>query len=114
MLMSMRCSPLVLLLAAALPAQQDTGLVAFKQACLDATTDGVVLNIAAHPDDEAARTLVMLRRKYGLRTVTLYTTCGDGGQNAIGREIGPDLAYLRVRETMAAASHTDVDVRWLR
>ncbi|MEM7201378.1 MAG: PIG-L family deacetylase [Planctomycetota bacterium] len=91
----------------------DAGRVAFRQACLDATTDALVLNVAAHPDDEADRTLVWLRHRLGARTVTLYTTCGQGGQNAIGREIGLALARIRVRETLAAARHTGVDVRWL-
>ena len=91
----------------------EEGAIAFRQACLDATTDALVLNVAAHPDDEADRTLVWLRHKLGVRTVTLYSTCGSGGQNAIGREIGPDLARLRVRETLAAARHTGVEVRWL-
>jgi LmbE family N-acetylglucosaminyl deacetylase len=48
-----------------------------------------------------------------MRVVTAYTTYGDGGQNAIGREIGPELAALRVRETLRAAAISGVDVRWL-
>ncbi len=100
---------------AALPAQREpmAGLVALRQACLDATTDAVVLNVAAHPDDESSRSNVILRRKHGLRVVTVYATYGDGGQNAIGREIGPELAELRVRETLRAAATSDVEVRWL-
>ena len=72
----------ILLLAACATVRREPGMAAFYQACVDATTDAVVLNLAAHPDDEAARTLVYLRRKYGLRTYTLYSTCGGGGQNA--------------------------------
>ncbi|MFO1032444.1 MAG: PIG-L family deacetylase [Planctomycetota bacterium] len=105
-----------LALAPFAPAQQaepEAGLVALHQALLDARTDAVVLNVAAHPDDEASRTNTILRRKYGMRVVTAYTTYGDGGQNAIGREIGPELAYLRVRETLRAAAMSDVEVRWL-
>jgi len=90
-----------------------TGLVAAHQALLDARCDVVVLNVAAHPDDESSRTNTMLRRKHGMRIVTVYSTYGDGGQNAIGREIGPALAKIRVRETMRAAAMSDVDVRWL-
>ena len=109
-----RCGVAAALLATSLAGQGgDGGSVAFRQACLDATTDALILNVAAHPDDEADRTLVWLRHKLGLRTVTLYSTCGSGGQNAIGREIGPDLARIRVRETLAAAGHTGVMVRWL-
>lgn len=100
-------------LAAAQQAEPEAGLVALHQALLDARTDAVVLNVAAHPDDEASRTNTILRRKYGMRVVTAYTTYGDGGQNAIGREIGPELAYLRVRETLRAAAMSDVEVRWL-
>jgi LmbE family N-acetylglucosaminyl deacetylase len=107
---------LALAVAAASPSQSaepQAGLIALHQACLDAKTGGVVLNVAAHPDDEASRTNAILRRKYGLRVVTAYTTFGDGGQNAVGREIGPGLARLRVRETLRAAALSDVEVRWL-
>ncbi|MBX3462724.1 MAG: PIG-L family deacetylase [Planctomycetes bacterium] len=108
---------LVLLVAAAAGRAQErepeAGLVALHQALLDAGTDAVVLNVAAHPDDESSRTNTILRRKYGMRVVTAYTTYGDGGQNAIGREIGPELAHLRVRETLRAAALMDVEVRWL-
>ena len=86
---------------------------AFLQACKDATTDAVVMNLAAHPDDESGRSLVFLRRKFGVRTVTVYSTCGEGGQNAIGREIGMELARIRTRETLAAARLTGTQVRWL-
>ncbi len=102
-----------LVLACVARAQLEGGVVALHQACLDATTDALVLNIAAHPDDEADRTLTWLRHRLGVRTVTAYTTCGQGGQNAIGADIGPALARIRVRETLAAARHTGVAVRWL-
>ncbi|MEQ1631626.1 MAG: PIG-L family deacetylase, partial [Planctomycetota bacterium] len=98
---------------AAQGAEPEAGLVALHQALLDERTSAVVLNVAAHPDDEASRTNTILRRKFGMRVVTAYTTFGDGGQNAIGREIGPELAYLRVRETLRAAAMGDVEVRWL-
>jgi LmbE family N-acetylglucosaminyl deacetylase len=93
--------------------ESGAGLVGLHQALLDARTTGVVLNIAAHPDDESSRTNAILRRKFGWRVVTVYSTYGDGGQNAIGREIGPELAALRVRETLRAAALSDVEVRWL-
>ena len=86
---------------------------AFRQALRDATTDALVVNLAAHPDDEANTTLMYLRRAKGLRIVTMYSTSGGGGQNAISREIGPDLARLRTRETLAAASLSGTEVRWL-
>lgn len=85
----------------------------FRQACRDVSCDAAVMNLAAHPDDESARTLVYLRRKFGVRTITVYSTCGEGGQNAIGKELGPDLARIRTRETLAAARITGTEVRWL-
>lgn len=110
-----KSSLIVALLAVSFVSAQEpeAGLVALHQALLDASTDAVVLNVAAHPDDESSRTDTVLRRKYGMRVVTAYTTYGDGGQNAIGREIGPELAYLRVRETLRAAAISGVDVSWL-
>lgn len=99
--------------ARAQEAEPAAGLVALHQALLDASTSAVVLNVAAHPDDESSRTNALLRRKYGMRVVTVYTTYGDGGQNAIGREIGPELAALRVRETLRASAMSGVEVRWL-
>ncbi|MCA8973069.1 MAG: PIG-L family deacetylase [Planctomycetes bacterium] len=114
--MKMRLAIAFTVLLAATPAQgpePTAGLVALHQACLDASTDAVVLNVAAHPDDEASRTRMMLRRRHGARVVTAYATYGDGGQNAIGREIGHELAHLRVRETLRAAAMSDVEVRWL-
>lgn len=104
---------IVLACAPAQGPEPEAGLVALHQACLDASTDGVVLNVAAHPDDESSRTNTMLRRKYGMRVVTVYSTFGDGGQNAIGKEIGPELASLRVRETLRASAMMDVEVCWL-
>jgi len=105
--------PFVVAVVRAQDAEPDAGAVALHQALLDARTDAVVLNVAAHPDDESSRTNTILRRKYGMRVVTAYTTYGDGGQNAIGREIGPELAGLRVRETLRAAATSGVEVRWL-
>lgn len=99
--------------ALAQEAEPAAGYVALHQALLDAGTDVVVLNVAAHPDDESSRTNTVLRRKYGMRVVTVYSTYGDGGQNAIGREIGPELAGLRVRETLRAAAMSGAEVRWL-
>lgn len=103
----------LVLLVACTALRREPGMAAFYQACIDATTDAVVLNVAAHPDDEAARTLTYLRRKHGIRTYTLYSTCGGGGQNAIGPEIGEDLARIRTRETLAAARFTGARVRWM-
>jgi LmbE family N-acetylglucosaminyl deacetylase len=59
--------------------------------------------VAAHPDDEDGTTLTILRRKYGVHTVSLFSTYGEGGQNAVGPELYEELGVIRARETMEAA-----------
>src|SRR2546428_2081923 len=59
--------------------------------------------IAAHPDDEDGTSLIVMRRKYGAHTVSLFSTFGEGGQNAIGPELYEQLCPIHARETMAAA-----------
>ncbi|HSD46720.1 MAG TPA: PIG-L family deacetylase, partial [Pyrinomonadaceae bacterium] len=73
------------------------------QALLDLTNPWTVICVAAHPDDEDGSSLTVLRRKYGVHTVTLFSTFGEGGQNAVGPELYEDLGVIRARETMAAA-----------
>jgi LmbE family N-acetylglucosaminyl deacetylase len=77
--------------------------VALYQALVDLTNPFTVMCIAAHPDDEDGTSLTVLRHKYGVHTVSLFSTFGEGGQNAIGPELYEELGAIRVRETMAAA-----------
>ncbi|HEX7294768.1 MAG TPA: PIG-L family deacetylase [Pyrinomonadaceae bacterium] len=74
------------------------------QALLDLTNPWTVMCVAAHPDDEDGSTLTVLRRKYGVHTVSLFSTYGEGGQNAVGPELYEDLGVIRARETIAAAA----------
>src|SRR6266550_8353808 len=73
------------------------------QALLDLTNPFTVMCIAAHPDDEDGTSLIVMRRKYGAHTVSLFSTFGEVGQNAIGPELYEELGAIRARETMAAA-----------
>ncbi|HLR06940.1 MAG TPA: PIG-L family deacetylase, partial [Pyrinomonadaceae bacterium] len=85
-------------------AQQSTeDRIALYQALLDLTNPWTVMCIAAHPDDEDGTSLIVMRRKYGAHTVSLFSTFGEGGQNAIGPELYEELGAIRARETMAAA-----------
>ena len=77
--------------------------VELHQALLDLTNPWTVMCIAAHPDDEDGTSLIVMRRKYGAHTVSLFSTFGEGGQNAIGPELYEELGAIRMRETMAAA-----------
>jgi LmbE family N-acetylglucosaminyl deacetylase len=77
--------------------------VALYQALLDLANPWTVMCIAAHPDDEDGTSLIVMRRKYGAHTVSLFSTFGEGGQNAIGPELYEELGAIRARETMAAS-----------
>src|SRR5437870_3167750 len=85
------------------PAAPSEDRVALYQALLDLTNPWTVMCVAAHPDDEDGTSLIVMRRKYGAHTVSLFSTFGEGGQNAIGPELYEELGAIRARETMAAA-----------
>ncbi|HYX30533.1 MAG TPA: PIG-L family deacetylase, partial [Pyrinomonadaceae bacterium] len=77
--------------------------VALYQALLDLRNPWTVMDVAAHPDDEDGTSLIVMRHKFGAHTVSLFSTYGEGGQNAIGPELYEELGAIRARETMAAA-----------
>ncbi|HEX8707309.1 MAG TPA: PIG-L family deacetylase [Pyrinomonadaceae bacterium] len=86
------------------PAGESTADAALYQALLDLNNPWTVMCVAAHPDDEDGSTLTLLRRKYGVHTVTLFSTYGEGGQNAVGPELYEELGAIRARETEEAAA----------
>src|SRR3569832_1922028 len=57
------------------------------QALLDLLSPWTVMCVAAHPDDEDGSTLTILRRKYGMHTVLLFSFFGVGGLFAVGPEL---------------------------
>ncbi len=63
---------------------------------------GTVLMIAAHPDDENTRLIAYFARERGYRIAYLSCTRGDGGQNLLGSELGPELGAIRTQELLAA------------
>src|SRR4051812_24360856 len=77
--------------------------IALYQALLDLRNPWTVMCVAAHPDDEDGTSLIVMRHKYGAHTVSLFSTYGEGGQNAIGPELYEELGAIRAHETMAAA-----------
>jgi LmbE family N-acetylglucosaminyl deacetylase len=85
------------------PAQPTDERVALYQALLDLQNPWTVMCVAAHPDDEDGTSLIVMRRKYGAHTVSLFSTFGEGGQNAIGPELYEEMGAIRARETMAAS-----------
>lgn len=77
--------------------------VELHQALLDLTNPWTVMCVAAHPDDEDGTTLTVLRRRDGAHTVSLFSTFGEGGQNAVGPELYEELGVIRVQETKNAS-----------
>jgi LmbE family N-acetylglucosaminyl deacetylase len=63
-----------------------------------------VLYLAAHPDDENNLLIGYLAKGKHYRTIYLSLTRGDGGQNLIGTEQGPELGILRTQELLKARS----------
>lgn len=63
---------------------------------------GSVLYVAAHPDDENTRLISHLANDVKARTAYISITRGDGGQNLIGKELGPLLGVIRTNELQEA------------
>src|SRR5439155_256809 len=61
-----------------------------------------VLVIGAHPDDENSDFLAYLSRGMGAQAAYLSLSRGEGGQNLIGPELGPELGVIRTEELLAA------------
>jgi LmbE family N-acetylglucosaminyl deacetylase len=85
------------------PATPQPDKVELHQALVDLTNTWTVMCVAAHPDDEDGTTLTVLRRRYGAHTVSLFSTYGEGGQNAVGPQLYEELGVIRAQETMRAA-----------
>jgi len=85
------------------PATPQPDKVELHQALVDLTNTWTVMCVAAHPDDEDGTTLTVLRRRDGAHTVSLFSTYGEGGQNAVGPQLYEELGVIRAQETMRAA-----------
>src|ERR1044071_9608444 len=94
---------LLSLLLVGRPVHSEVEKAEVHQALLDLTSPWTVMCVAAHPDDEDGSTLTILRRKYGIHPVSLCSTFGEGGQNAVGPVLYEELGLISARETMAAA-----------
>jgi len=94
--------------------QSSTDRIELYQALLDLQNPWTVMCVAAHPDDEDGTSLIVMRHKYGAHTVSLFSTFGEGGQNAIGPELYQELGAIRAGETMAAAEIQGSEPHFLR
>ena len=73
-----------------------------------------ILYVTAHPDDERASVLTYLSRGLGDTVALCSTTRGEGGQNAIGPELGPALEILRTDELYRATQAYEVQLFFTR
>ena len=64
-----------------------------------------LLYVGAHPDDESGVTATFAREvlDQGARAAVVLVTRGEGGGNAIGKELGKSLGILREAELRRAA-----------
>jgi len=81
---------------------QDRGASALGAALRGLGVSTRVLIIGAHPDDEDTQIIAWLSRGRHVETGYLSLTRGDGGQNAIGNELGEALGVIRTEELLAA------------
>jgi len=73
-----------------------------------------ILYVTAHPDDEAGALLSYLARGAGANVSLLTLTRGEGGQNAVGPELGPQLAAIRSQELFEATQVQGVKLYFTR
>ncbi len=73
----------------------------------------VVMNLAAHPDDEDGSTLAYYRKAKDAVAYSVIFTRGEGGQNEIGPELYEALGAIRTDETERAARHLGTQVQFL-
>jgi LmbE family N-acetylglucosaminyl deacetylase len=82
-----------------------------QSARLDGLPDGadlpdrplVVMNLAAHPDDEDGLTMAYYRGNQDTAVYSVVFTRGEGGQNEAGPDLYERLGAIRTAETEAAA-----------
>ena len=78
------------------------GVAALTAALKQLGANKRVLMIGAHPDDETSDLLALLARGMGAQVAYLSLNRGEGGQNLIGPELGPELGVIRSEELLAA------------
>jgi LmbE family N-acetylglucosaminyl deacetylase len=80
---------------------------------IDAPEPLVVMNLAAHPDDEDGLTLAYYRHVQDAAAYSVIYTRGEGGQNEIGPDLYEKLGAIRTDETERAARLLGTQVRFL-
>lgn len=103
---------LVPLLLAADPLPEDRGSAALWQALRKIETNGRILYVTAHPDDEDAGLLTLLARGKGYDVTLLTLTRGESGANLITADSFDNLGVLRTLELERATQYYGVKLRF--
>ena len=77
---------------------------------VDRPAPRIVMNLAAHPDDEDGQTLAYYRGAMDAVAYSVLFTRGEGGQNEIGPDLYEALGALRTDETERAARYLGTEV----
>src|SRR5215467_3127379 len=80
----------------------ESGHVALGLAIRKLNVSGTFMQSAAHPDDEHNALFALYTHGMGLRSISLQTNRGEGGQNEIGPELFRDIGVLRTGELLSA------------
>jgi LmbE family N-acetylglucosaminyl deacetylase len=73
-----------------------------------------ILYVTAHPDDESSSILTYLARGLHADVALLSLTRGEGGQNALGPEMAPQLGVIRTEELLRATQQYGVRLYFTR
>ncbi|MEO7132832.1 MAG: PIG-L family deacetylase, partial [Vicinamibacterales bacterium] len=91
---------------------EDRGASGTWQKLLKLSTTASVMQVAAHPDEEAGGVMTWLSRLHGVRVASLTLTRGEGGDNAIGSEAFDALGLLRTEELLVSNRYYGVDEQY--
>src|SRR5262249_38627724 len=80
----------------------ESGHVALGLAIRKLNVSATFMQSAAHPDDEHNALFALYTHGMGLRSISLQTNRGEGGQNEIGPELFRDIGVLRTGELLSA------------
>ena len=75
-------------------------------------TTASVLQVAAHPDEEAGGVMTVLSRRDGARVAALTLTRGEAGDNAVGSQAFEALGLLRTEELLVSNRYYGVDEQY--
>lgn len=107
----------LLMMAALLGADvlpEDRGAAGLRHVLKQLETDGRVLYVTAHPDDEDPALLTYLSRGMGLDVTMLILNRGEGGANVVSGDFFEALGVLRTAEMLKAAQYYGVKVKFTR